>query len=142
MSSYDAFFKARNKGDIVRLVSKSKIELFISFPDNITTFDCIFDKYSSSSMCTVLGIATHFLWLWMFSWSAICSYHMLRVFTASTRSSIRQKNMARHLKRLAISLVCPTIMVAFTLLYSYMTSHGETLGYGRYSCYLNTTLLI
>nr|KAI8766626.1 putative adhesion G protein-coupled receptor E4P [Biomphalaria glabrata] len=98
--------------------------------------------YSSSSMCTVLGIATHFLWLWMFSWSAICSYHMLRVFTASTRSSIRQKNMARHLKRLAISLVCPTIMVAFTLLYSYMTSHGETLGYGRYSCYLNTTLLI
>ncbi|ESO98109.1 hypothetical protein LOTGIDRAFT_143103, partial [Lottia gigantea] len=36
-----------------------------------------FDKTNQVTLCKVLGMTTHFLWLSMLFWMNICSYHML-----------------------------------------------------------------
>ncbi|KAK7005143.1 adhesion G protein-coupled receptor E4P, partial [Biomphalaria glabrata] len=98
--------------------------------------------FRSSTMCTVLGVVTHFLWLWMFSWSFLCSYHMFQVFTSSTRRPSSQQHLFMAWKKILFSLTCPSAIILTTVVGSYLASSGKEIGYGRFSCYLNSTLLV
>ncbi|KAI8794841.1 adhesion G protein-coupled receptor E4P, partial [Biomphalaria glabrata] len=97
--------------------------------------------FRSSTMCTVLGVVTHFLWLWMFSWSFLCSYHMFQVFTSSTRRTSSLQDLFMAWKKILFSLTCPSAIILTTVVCSYLASAGKEIGYGRFSCFLNSTLL-
>nr|KAI8766920.1 putative adhesion G protein-coupled receptor E4P [Biomphalaria glabrata] len=97
---------------------------------------------SLSTMCTVLGVVTHFLWLWMFSWSFLCSYHMFQVFTSNTRRTSSQQDRLKFWKKILFSLTCPSAIILTTVVCSYLASGAKDIGYGRFSCYLNSTLLV
>ncbi|KAK7005159.1 adhesion G protein-coupled receptor E4P [Biomphalaria glabrata] len=98
--------------------------------------------FRSSTMCTVLGVVTHFLWLWMFSWSFLCSYHMFQVFTSGTRRTSSLQDLFMAWKKILFSLTCPSAIILTTVVGSYLASSGKEIGYGRFSCYLNSTLLV
>ncbi|KAK7005149.1 adhesion G protein-coupled receptor E4P [Biomphalaria glabrata] len=98
--------------------------------------------FRSSTMCTVLGVVTHFLWLWMFSWSFLCSYHMFQVFTSSTRKTSSLQDLFMAWKKILFSLTCPSVIILTTVICSYLASAGKEIGYGRFSCFLNSTLLV
>ncbi|KAI8782994.1 adhesion G protein-coupled receptor E2, partial [Biomphalaria glabrata] len=95
-----------------------------------------------SSLCTSVGIITHFLWLWHFSWSFLCSLHMFQVFTAK----IPAQSLKGHDKKVIVvklttlSLIGPAAVVFAVIIASYITSN--TIGYGRRSCYLDSSNLI
>ncbi|KAK0056173.1 adhesion G protein-coupled receptor E4P [Biomphalaria pfeifferi] len=98
--------------------------------------------FRSSTMCTVLGVVTHFMWLWMFSWSFLCSYHMFQVFTSSTRRTSSLQDLFMAWKKILFSLTCPSAIILTTVVGSFLASGGKEIGYGRFSCYLNSTLLV
>ncbi|XP_055874790.1 putative adhesion G protein-coupled receptor E4P [Biomphalaria glabrata] len=98
--------------------------------------------FRSSTMCTVLGVVTHFMWLWMFSWSFLCSYHMFQVFTSNSVRPSSQQDRFKFWKKILFSLTCPTVIIVTTVVCSYLVSAGQEIGYGRFSCYLNSTLLV
>ncbi|CAL1534218.1 unnamed protein product, partial [Lymnaea stagnalis] len=87
---------------------------------------------------------THFSWLWMFTWTFVCCFHMFRVFTAKTRcsSSTSRGHTAELIKKLFSSLVFPVLVVTAVVVSSVMTSPDQNSGYGQVTCYLNSTLLI
>ncbi|XP_035829707.1 uncharacterized protein LOC101852596 [Aplysia californica] len=95
------------------------------------------------TLCVVVGILTHFLWLTMFSWSFACCLHMFKVFTSTTRvSALSQKRQLVHLiKTVLFCFSVPTLIVASVVLVSYITSKGQSIGYGQV-CYLNSSLLV
>ncbi|KAH9491353.1 hypothetical protein Btru_031308 [Bulinus truncatus] len=99
-----------------------------------------FFRYSVE--CVLLGITTHFMWLWMFAWSLICSHHMYRVSTAATSRSTSQNATRRFWIKVAFSVSCPAAIVVTNILFSYFSSHGTQLGYGLVNCYLNSSLHI
>ncbi|KAH9491354.1 hypothetical protein Btru_031309 [Bulinus truncatus] len=98
--------------------------------------------FRSSVECVILGITTHFMWLWMFAWSLICSHHMYRVFTAATPRSTPQNATQRFWTKVVFSVSCPAAIVVTNILFSYFSSHGTQLGYGLVNCYLNSSLHI
>ncbi|KAI8794850.1 adhesion G protein-coupled receptor E4P [Biomphalaria glabrata] len=98
--------------------------------------------FRSSTMCTVLGVVTHFMWLWMFSWSFLCSYHMFQVFTSNTSRTSSQPDVIIVWKKILFSLTCPSVIILTTIVGSYLASAGKEIGYGRFSCFLNSTLLV
>ncbi|KAK0056172.1 adhesion G protein-coupled receptor E4P, partial [Biomphalaria pfeifferi] len=79
--------------------------------------------------CTVLGVVIHFLWLWMFSWSFLCSYHMFQVFTSSTSRTSSQHDVFMVWKRILFSLTCPSAIILTTVVGSYLASSGKEIGY-------------
>ncbi|XP_055874585.1 uncharacterized protein LOC129924394 [Biomphalaria glabrata] len=85
---------------------------------------------------------THFLWLWNFTWSFICSYHMFRVFTSETRQLTTQQALPGITRKTMFSLCLPMLIVITTILSTYFLSDGRDIGYGLNSCYLNTTYLV
>ena len=98
-----------------------------------------------SSWCTVLGVATHYSWLSVFCWSFACCFHMFRVFTAKTRLSGRSQACAKRLsllKRVAFSAGVPALVVAAVMVGVSTETHGQDLGYGKRSCYLDSALLV
>ncbi|XP_059168687.1 adhesion G protein-coupled receptor E3-like [Physella acuta] len=56
-----------------------------------------------SWLCTAVGVSTHFLWLWMFTWTFICSFQMFRVFTAI--------NIPNYTLNQRVSMVAPLMLV-------------------------------
>jgi hypothetical protein len=42
-------------------------------------------RTGSATVCQLVGMLTHWLWLQAFGWMAVCCVHMARVFTANTR---------------------------------------------------------
>ncbi|GFO00326.1 G-protein coupled receptor mth2 [Plakobranchus ocellatus] len=95
------------------------------------------------TLCTVLGMSTHFLWLWMFVWSFICCFRMFRVFTAKTRQekSVRTQR-SRFIWTVTFSLLVPAVIVSTVVTASHIKSDGDRTGYGHESCYLDSSLLI
>ncbi|KAK7004078.1 adhesion G protein-coupled receptor E3, partial [Biomphalaria glabrata] len=95
-----------------------------------------------SALCTYTGIVTHFLWLWHFTWSFLCSLHMFRVFTSKVSSlSLRSVNVSNHvIKVMTFSLSVSVSIVALVIISSHLTS--KTIGYGKKSCYLDSAFLI
>ncbi|KAI8782988.1 adhesion G protein-coupled receptor E2, partial [Biomphalaria glabrata] len=95
-----------------------------------------------STLCTSVGIITHFLWLWHFSWSFLCSLHMFQVFTAKipTQSLKGRDKKVIVVKLTTLSLIGPAAVVFAVIIASYVTSN--TIGYGRQSCYLDSSYLI
>ncbi|KAI8794846.1 adhesion G protein-coupled receptor E4P [Biomphalaria glabrata] len=98
--------------------------------------------FMPSLWCTVLGVVTHFLWLWMFSWSFLCSYHMFQVFSSNSIRTSSQQDRLKFWKKILFSMTCPTVIILTTVVCSYLASAGQEIGYGRFSCYLNSTLLV
>ncbi|CAL1543159.1 unnamed protein product, partial [Lymnaea stagnalis] len=97
-----------------------------------------------STLCTTLGIVTHFVWLLKFTWTFICSFQMLRVFTAKTRSHAPtgRKRRVRLLKLSLGSLALPAVVIATVICYSGVSSHGEEIGYGLTQCYLDQEVVV
>ncbi|CAL1536663.1 unnamed protein product, partial [Lymnaea stagnalis] len=93
-------------------------------------------------MCTFFGMSTHFMWLWMFVWTFICSASMFRVFTAKTRSSGAGNATTHLIKLVTLSLVFPALVVAAVVTGSYFATSGAQIGYGDAQCYLDSPLLI
>ncbi|KAK0068869.1 adhesion G protein-coupled receptor E2, partial [Biomphalaria pfeifferi] len=95
-----------------------------------------------STLCTSVGLITHFLWLWHFSWSFLSSLHMFQVFTAKipARSFKGREKKVIVVKLTTLSLTGPAAVVFAVIIASYITSN--TIGYGRRSCYLDSSYLI
>ncbi|KAI8732448.1 adhesion G protein-coupled receptor E3, partial [Biomphalaria glabrata] len=95
-----------------------------------------------SVMCTCIGIVTHFLWLWHFTWSFLCSLHMYRVFSTKIPSHPWKHNSAciYALQMMSLSLIVPVLIVAVVITSSYLKS--QTIGYGHRFCYLDSAFLI
>ncbi|CAG5125787.1 unnamed protein product [Candidula unifasciata] len=98
----------------------------------------------SNSLCIILGISTHFLWLSMITWSFICCFHMFRVFTTKTGisncTSTSQRN--RRIKKAIIGVIVPALIVVLVVIITYFTSEGQRIGYtDTYPCYLDSSLL-
>uniref|UniRef100_A0A2C9LGT5 G-protein coupled receptors family 2 profile 2 domain-containing protein n=1 Tax=Biomphalaria glabrata TaxID=6526 RepID=A0A2C9LGT5_BIOGL len=95
----------------------------------------------ASTLCTVLGVLTHFLWLWNFTWSFICSYHMFRVFACNLRRSSTVQP-----RKLWITVICsilfPIIIIVTTVVFNFLKFDGQNIGYGLSVCYLNTAFLV
>ncbi|KAK0066811.1 adhesion G protein-coupled receptor E4P, partial [Biomphalaria pfeifferi] len=96
----------------------------------------------SSALCKALGMITHFLWLWMFSWSFICSYHMFKVFAAKTRPPPLTNSFPGLWKRILVSLAVPSTVISSTAAFSYLKSNGKEIGYGNFECFLNSVYLV
>ncbi|GFR94409.1 G-protein coupled receptor Mth [Elysia marginata] len=95
------------------------------------------------TLCTVMGMLTHFLWLWMFVWSFICCFHMFRVFTAKTRTSCPERSQTiRFVWTVVLSVTAPAVNIGVVVSASHFTSGGSRIGYGHSSCYLDSSLLI
>ncbi|GFO02582.1 adhesion g protein-coupled receptor l3 [Plakobranchus ocellatus] len=97
---------------------------------------------SSGPFCTILAIATHFLWLCMFCWSFVCCFHMYRIFTAKTRSAnVSAKSRKIELVRKAVLCALAPALVVISVVITNKLSHG-TSGYGEDGCFLDSSLLI
>ncbi|KAK7004789.1 adhesion G protein-coupled receptor E4P, partial [Biomphalaria glabrata] len=92
--------------------------------------------------CQVLGVVTHFLWLWNFSWSFICSYRMLRVFTDQTRSRGLITPKYEMWKCVCVSFALPVSAVLTCIGYHFLVTEGKDIGYGKVRCYLDSTLSV
>ncbi|KAK7004110.1 adhesion G protein-coupled receptor E3, partial [Biomphalaria glabrata] len=70
-----------------------------------------------SVLCTCIGIVTHFLWLWHFTWSFLCSLHMYRVFSTKIPSHPWKHNSAciYALQMMSLSLIVPVLIVAVVI---------------------------
>ncbi|KAH9508459.1 hypothetical protein Btru_055272 [Bulinus truncatus] len=92
-----------------------------------------------NAACTAVGIATHWLWLWMFTWSFICSHRMFQVFTGISNTRCDATNATnRAWKKTVASLLPPTMVTLCVVLVNYMTSGGSSIGYGSSLCYLDS----
>ncbi|CAG5123788.1 unnamed protein product [Candidula unifasciata] len=97
-----------------------------------------------NSLCIIVGISTHFLWLSMITWSFICCFHMFRVFTTKTGiskcTSTSQRN--KRIKKAIIGVIVPALIVVLVVISTYFTSAGQRIGYtDTYPCYLDSSLL-
>uniref|UniRef100_A0A2C9L794 G-protein coupled receptors family 2 profile 2 domain-containing protein n=1 Tax=Biomphalaria glabrata TaxID=6526 RepID=A0A2C9L794_BIOGL len=92
----------------------------------------------TGNVCTFLGISTHFLWLWMFSWTFICSLDMFLVFTAKTRRSCCENEFKSFIKRCLFSVVLPMMVVSVVVMVTYIQTSGQDIGYGSMRCYLDS----
>ncbi|KAH9514382.1 hypothetical protein Btru_025063 [Bulinus truncatus] len=99
-------------------------------------------RFGPEILCQAVGVLTHFFWLWMFTWTFICSFRMAKIFTSPMASggvSTREQDVA-FLRTAAASLGFPAAVVVLTVVTSFITSGYP--GYGRMSCYLDSVLTI
>ncbi|CAL1527396.1 unnamed protein product, partial [Lymnaea stagnalis] len=97
---------------------------------------------SPGLLCTTVGILTHFLWLWMFSWTFICSCHMFRVFSSKTANVTLAPNSGAKtmIRTVLLSLIPPSIIVATVIVTT--TLSFKTIGYGHASCYIDSRIVM
>ncbi|KAK0056233.1 adhesion G protein-coupled receptor E3 [Biomphalaria pfeifferi] len=95
-----------------------------------------------SYLCAVVGVLTHFLWLWMFNWTFLCSFHMYNVFTCHSRRlvTLGACQVRKVVTKVALSLVFPALVVTTVMMTSYLSS--GTLGYGDNICYLDLPFIV
>ncbi|XP_059138682.1 putative adhesion G protein-coupled receptor E4P [Physella acuta] len=95
-------------------------------------------------MCQVIGISTHFLWLWMFVWTLICTFHAFTVFRSIRVVSLVSSNeeLCMLTKRVVFSLAVPASIVTTVVVSSLATSGYTTIIYGNGRCYLDSPFLI
>ncbi|XP_055874575.1 uncharacterized protein LOC129924387 [Biomphalaria glabrata] len=118
--------------------------MFLSFSLLLAQVSLMFSAYTSAPgiPCKIIGVLTHFLWLWNFSWNFLCTFHMFRVFTAGPRMN-NERNMTRETwKWLSVSLALPLSVVSSVITYNTFKSQGRELGYGNVQCYLDSPFFI
>ncbi|KAK7004839.1 adhesion G protein-coupled receptor E4P, partial [Biomphalaria glabrata] len=91
----------------------------------------------ASTLCTWLGVLTHFLWLWNFTWSFICSYHMYKVLVPSS-TTVQPRKLWMTI---FCSVLFPTLIIVTTIVLSFVIPNGQIICYGFSMCYLNTAFL-
>uniref|UniRef100_A0A2C9KVE1 G-protein coupled receptors family 2 profile 2 domain-containing protein n=1 Tax=Biomphalaria glabrata TaxID=6526 RepID=A0A2C9KVE1_BIOGL len=117
--------------------------MFLSGSLLLAQVSLLFSSHSvrASTLCTALGVLTHFLWLWNFTWSFICSYHMYKVFASNLRRSTTVQP-----RKLWITVICsilfPIIIIVTTVVFNFLKFDGRDIGYGLSVCYLNTAFLV
>ncbi|XP_055874863.1 adhesion G protein-coupled receptor L3-like isoform X1 [Biomphalaria glabrata] len=118
--------------------------MFLSLSLLLAQVSLMFSTFTSvdSFRCLILGVLTHFLWLWNFSWNFICSFCMFRVFTAGLTTHNQPNRTSDILKWISGSFVLPVSVVSAVLIYSYFTSQGREFGYGNVQCYLDLPFFI
>ena len=95
-------------------------------------------------LCTIVGITTHFMWLNMFCWTFVCCFHMFRTFTATSRStaSTDRAKILCIVRKVSFCTIVPLIVVITVIVASYLTAEDDSIGYGSFSCYLDSQLLV
>ncbi|KAK7004858.1 adhesion G protein-coupled receptor E4P, partial [Biomphalaria glabrata] len=94
----------------------------------------------ASTLCTALGVLTHFLWLWNFTWSFICSYHMYKVFASNVPSSTTVQPRKLWMT-ITCSILFPTLIIVTTVVFNLLKSDGQDIGYGRSVCFFNSVFI-
>ncbi|XP_059155152.1 uncharacterized protein LOC131940509 [Physella acuta] len=95
-----------------------------------------------SLICTASGISTHFLWLWMLSWSFTCSYHMFQIFTSKAPTCARPRSAGPQMyKNIIRSLILPSVAVAGVIVFSSVYTSGLSYGYGNFACYIDAPMM-
>ena len=96
-----------------------------------------------AELCGALGVALHYAWLCVVSWSSVCSFHMFHVFVGQRQRARVPHRHSWYLRRyVAVSHASPALVVAAVLGGSAAGSGGADTGYGGTVCYLNTALLV
>ncbi|XP_055874871.1 uncharacterized protein LOC106074812 [Biomphalaria glabrata] len=118
--------------------------MFLSFSLLLAQVSLMFSAYTSAPgmHCKTIGVLTHFLWLWNFSWNFLCSFHMFRVFNAGPRMNNERNMTCETWKWLSGSLVLPLSVVSSVITYNTFKSQGRELGYGNFQCYLDSPFFI
>ncbi|KAH9514435.1 hypothetical protein Btru_025251 [Bulinus truncatus] len=95
-----------------------------------------------STECTVIGVVTHFFWLFKFSSTLVCCLHMYRVFSAQTPASSFYSATGRRRSLLvrcaAFTLSVPTLTVLGVIVFHLVATRMKSIGYGDSRCYLDS----
>ncbi|XP_070188839.1 uncharacterized protein [Littorina saxatilis] len=100
-------------------------------------------RVASGAWCRALGVLVHATWLSVFCWTSVCSTHMFRTFSASTRHQTSASSQRRRLARnILVSILAPAAVVGAVVATRVLTTDGGSFGYSDVSCYLDGTLLV
>ncbi|XP_059157403.1 uncharacterized protein LOC131941857 [Physella acuta] len=90
-------------------------------------------------ICTTLGVASHFMWLWMLMWMFLGTFQMFKIFSASTRN-MNSDPYQNHLlmRKLVISFLPPLVIVGAVIVKSLIESDGDVIGYGLNGCFIDS----
>ncbi|KAI8794858.1 adhesion G protein-coupled receptor E3 [Biomphalaria glabrata] len=92
-------------------------------------------------LCYVVGIFTHFLWLFKFTSTSMCCVHMFHVFTAKTRHGGRLK-CSLVARSLLFTVLLPAAIILAVILYHLITTEMQEIGYGKSFCYLDSATFV
>jgi hypothetical protein len=96
-------------------------------------------RTGSATVCQLVGMLTHWLWLQALGWMAVCCVHMARVFAASTRHSTTRKKIRRKFVIfILITSLGSAAVVGITIGVALGVSGGSNVGYGGPLCFLDT----
>lgn len=97
----------------------------------------------NATLCTVIGILTHYFWLSSVMWMHICSIHMFRVFFMENVPNIHQSKRVVYVYSLYVITVS-VLLVCVNIIYSFVGESHEksSLGYGGYMCYIASSNMI
>ncbi|XP_035824304.1 uncharacterized protein LOC118477286 [Aplysia californica] len=91
--------------------------------------------------CLTNAVLLHLAWLSAFAWMCVCCVHMYRVFRSSAgpqRSNPRSDNR-RHLRYCLGAYGCAILIVLLTVVLNLALSRGESFGYDKHLCFLDTS---
>ncbi|XP_059157402.1 uncharacterized protein LOC131941856 [Physella acuta] len=90
-------------------------------------------------ICTTMGVASHFMWLWMLMWMFLGTFQMFKIFSASTRN-MNSDPYQNHLlmRKLVISFLPPLVIVGAVIVKSLIESDGDVIGYGLNGCFIDS----
>ncbi|XP_071108349.1 uncharacterized protein [Haliotis cracherodii] len=101
------------------------------------------DRTENNTVCTIIGVLIHFLWLCVIFWMNVCSFHMLRVFAVQNIIPQSRTRHARALLRYSVyAFGSAALVVAVTVTVSSVLSGGSDVGYGGIVCYLTSNKLV
>ena len=98
----------------------------------------------NATLCTVIGILTHYFWLSSVMWMHICSIHMFRVFFFMENvPNTHQSKRVVYVYSLYVITVS-MLLVCVNIIYSFVGESREksSLGYGGYMCYIASSNMI
>lgn len=93
------------------------------------------------SLCQIVGVFNHFLWLSVVAWMVLSSITTFRAFT-TFRMETNQRVGKRFLCNALCSLVFPSSMVVLNILFSFFIFEDSNLGYSQYTCYIASSEMI
>ena len=97
----------------------------------------------SPILCKIIGGLVHYLWMTMFFWTNVCTFHMIRVFSFNNKSvTLPQERTATFVKYCLYSFVSPIIFVASNILVSLNLSDYQDFGYGGCICYISSSAMV
>ena len=114
------------------------ISLFVSQ----VTFQFSSTFETSSIACEISGIIAHFLWLSVFMWMNVCSFHMFRAFSGiiSIQPRHGKRSLSTMLKYGAYAFGGSVLVVSTNVLIIGLSSDWTVIGYGDEKCFIDGRL--